>query len=333
MRDHLDDVFDCLMIEIPQLNLLVKYLTLNLQVTRIDKINKLINDPIFCADGKKDEELLLTNISFMHRLSKLIIVGVSVSALFWPTSHFVRRYQDETAVVPIYVPFDTDTWGKYSISVMFEVVPLIWVGYGHIALDFVVSTYYAQAEVQMKIIKYNLEHLFDANVYTSEESFRYRDEIDEDLKKRFVYYVQRFETLAWYTKEIDEIFNPAMSFQFFTSSMSLCMVVYRLSSTPVGTVPFVFLIVLILIYSTQVFLYCYFGNLVQYESQSLLDSVYLSDWVSVSPKFRRLLLIAMQRWSRTLAPRIAGIIPLSLNTFVSILKSAYSLYAVLGTRN
>ncbi|CAH1644187.1 unnamed protein product [Spodoptera littoralis] len=73
--------------------------------------------------------------------------------------------------------------------------------------------------------------------------------------------------------------------------------------------------------------------MVQYESDSIMTSVYLSDWLSASPQFRRDLIVAMLRWSKDITPRVSGIIPLSLATYVSVLKSAYSLFAVLSTKH
>ncbi|CAB3243903.1 unnamed protein product [Arctia plantaginis] len=331
--NNLDDVFDSLMIEIPQLNLIVKHLTLNLQTSRIAEINKVINDPIFEAKNKKDEEHLIKNNTDMHQLSKIMNICVCMCGLIWPASHFVRRYQDQNAVVPVYAPFSTDTWGGYSITVALEVVPLLWIGYGHLTLDCLISAYYAQTVVQLKIIKNNLQCLFDMDVDTRHMRSRYKDMSDPDLKRRLVYFIQRFDKLAWYTKEINKVFAPAVSFQFLTSSLTICMIANRLSCTPIFSVPFIFMFVVLLIISNQVFLYCYFGSLIHYESQSVVYSVYLSDWLSVSPYFRRMLLVAMVRWSRTLEPTVAGVIPLSLISFFTILKFAYSLYAILGTRH
>lgn len=87
---------------------------------------------------------------------------------------------------------------RFTWSVMCEVVPIFWAGYGHLALDCVVVTYYSAAEVQLKIIKYNLEHLFDADFTRAPYGdTQYRDIVDKDLRERFVHYVQRYETLAW----------------------------------------------------------------------------------------------------------------------------------------
>lgn len=87
---------------------------------------------------------------------------------------------------------------RFALSVTCEVVPLLWTGYGHITLDCVVATYYAQAEVQLKILKFNLEHLFDTeDVNANKSGSKYRDVTDPGLIPRFVYYVQRYEKLAW----------------------------------------------------------------------------------------------------------------------------------------
>ncbi|KAF9798555.1 hypothetical protein SFRURICE_008288 [Spodoptera frugiperda] len=246
-------------------------------------------DPIFAAKTKKDEEMLLDNIKTSHRLVKYMIISILLAGVFWSASFFAKRYQDPTAVVYIYTPFETVSWAGYSFSVMMEILPLPWTGFGHLGIDCLIATYYAQAEVQLKIIKY--------------------------------------------TKEVSKIFNHALAFEFFSSAAVLCMVTFKMSYTPMFSLTFAFFTVMLGVLLMQVLLYCYFGNMVQYESDSIITSVYLSDWLSASPRFRRDLLIAMQRWSKSITPRVSGIIPLSLATYVSVLRSAYSLFAVLSTKH
>ena len=88
---------------------------------------------------------------------------------------------------------------RFTCSILLEVAPLLWIGYGHLALDGLVATYYAQAEVQLKIIKYNLEHLFDNNGAARRFGV-YGDVADRDLRGRFIHYVQRYEAVAWYVR-------------------------------------------------------------------------------------------------------------------------------------
>ncbi|XP_022816227.1 odorant receptor 94b-like [Spodoptera litura] len=293
-------------------------------------------DPIFAAYSKKDEEMLLETTRNMHRIIKYVKIAVALAGVFWPGSLFAKRYQNPTAVVYIYTPFETHSWTGYSLSVLMEVLPIVWIGYGHLAIDCLVAAYYAQAEVQLKIIKYNLEHLFDTNGATDgAEDGRctaYRDELDRDLRGRFVHYVQRYETVAWYTNEISDVFNYAIFFELFSSSALLCLITFVMSYTPIVSIAFVFYTVMLIVLVIRVFVYCYFGNMVQFQSDSVATSVYLSGWLSVSPRFRRDILIAMLRWSKNITPIVFGIVPLSLDTYVSVLRAAYSLFAVLSTK-
>lgn len=84
---------------------------------------------------------------------------------------------------------------------MMEILPLPWTGFGHLGIDCLIATYYAQAEVQLKIIKYNLEHLFDTDgafdgTLNGRRIF-YVDQLDRDLRGRFVHYVQRYAAVTW----------------------------------------------------------------------------------------------------------------------------------------
>ncbi|KAH9641371.1 hypothetical protein HF086_012658 [Spodoptera exigua] len=238
---------------------------------------------------QKDEEMLLETTRTSHRLVKFMKISIIMAGVSWAGSLFAKRYQDSEAVVYIYSPFETVSWTGYSFSVMMEVLPLPWTGFGHLGIDCLIATYYAQAEVQLKIIKY--------------------------------------------TKEVSGIFNHALAFEFFGSAAVLCMVTFKMSYTPPFSMAFAFLAVMLGVLLMQVFLYCYFGNLVQYESDSIMTSVYLSDWLSASPRFRRHLLIAMLRWSKSITPRVSGIIPLSLTTYVSVSYcSQISLQLVRGSQ-
>ncbi|XP_037302407.1 putative odorant receptor 19b [Manduca sexta] len=186
------------------------------------------------------------------------------------------------------------------------------------------------AQVQLKMIKHNLKHLFD-ETSLNKSSGLYDDVTEKKLYKKFVYYVKRYERLVWYITEVNGVFNPSMTFQFLTSSITMCIVIYEMSETSVLSMEFIFLMVLIVILLIQVFLYCYYGNLVRHESESMNTCLYESEWTSSSPRFRRAMLIAMARWSKSMTTRVARIIPLALDTFISIIKFSYTLYTVMSS--
>ncbi|VVC98469.1 unnamed protein product [Leptidea sinapis] len=80
---------------------------------------------------------------------------------------------------------------------------------------------------------------------------------------------------------------------------------------------------------TELFLYCYFGNELTVESDQLAGAAYAMRWEDTSLPFRRSLLLLMLRARRPLRPAAGRVLPLSLETFLKILKSSYTFYAVL----
>ncbi|XP_037874908.1 odorant receptor 94b [Bombyx mori] len=317
-----------MMTEIPQLNLFLKCINLNLRSSRVDHLHELLNDPIFAAKTLKDKQHLIQNKKEVTRFARLLLTYVTVGGFIWPMSFCFRRIKDPNTVVPFYVPFTPDNWTKFILQLFMLCFPIFWVGYGHVTLDCLIVTYYAQAQVQLKIIKYNLENLFES----TKSDIRISNS-DVDVKNRFLHYVKRFDKVNWLINEVTDIFNPCLTFQFFTSSVAICMVIYKLSDTYIVSLEFVFLLNFIFVLLTQMFIYCYYGNVVSYESKYINTSLYLSDWSSASPGVRKMFLIVMPRWTRPLVVRIARVVPLSLDSFVSIVKSSYTLYTILVTKN
>lgn len=64
--------------------------------------------------------------------------------------------------------------------------------------------------------------------------------------------------------------------------------------------------------------YIYCNYYIVLQSFFVNDSLYASDWTSLSPKFRKQMSIAMARWAQYLKPCAAYIIPLSLTTFIGV---------------
>ncbi|KOB65086.1 Odorant receptor, partial [Operophtera brumata] len=66
----------------------------------------------------------------------------------------------------------------------------------------------------------------------------------------------------------------------------------------------------------QLFIYCYFGTQLKVESEFLNQSLYSTDWLSLSPRFRRQILLMMQYCYHPISPRTAYIVPMSLDTYI-----------------
>ncbi|KAM3967135.1 uncharacterized protein ACR2FA_011989 [Aphomia sociella] len=129
--------------------------------------------------------------------------------------------------------------------------------------------------------------------------------------------------------KIQDIFGDAIFYQFLVAGWILCTSAYRMINVNSASMEFVSMIMYIICILIEIFLYCFYGNEITYESEMLTAAVYDMNWLFLSGKHRRTLIIFMERIKRSIRPVAGFILPLSNSTFVSVVRSSYSFYAFL----
>ena len=76
---------------------------------------------------------------------------------------------------------------------------------------------------------------------------------------------------------------------------------------------------------------CYFGNEIQHDCGELLGDVYNIDWINGIN--RKNFLIIQENLKPQFQLKAAKVLQINLTTFLRILQSAYSLYALLRQMN
>nr|QZH55115.1 odorant receptor 19 [Achelura yunnanensis] len=315
------------------LNVTYKLITVNLNEERFQRLHDALEDDIFSAKCLKDEELMTNNKKQLDGVSRTINRTVTVIAVCWLLTPFLKKLADEEVILPAYFPFQTNDWVSFSCASVWITFVIIWVGYGHMTLNILIVGYYSQVKVQLSIVRYHLEHLADDDdEHSSNISTRryqsFKDYQSDLYQKKLVELIQRYDKAVWFSKEMESITSKAMLVQFSGSTGIVCTVVYKMTGLPLNTA-FIYIALYLACLLLELFVYCYYGTLLENESNFVNESVYLCDWTSLSPKFRKQLMIAMIRWSRPITPMAAGLVPLSLNTFIAVLRGSYTMYTIL----
>ncbi|XP_045528014.1 odorant receptor 59a-like isoform X5 [Pieris brassicae] len=86
--------------------------------------------------------------------------------------------------------------------------------------------------------------------------------------------------------------------------------------------PYAFVMIL------QIFVPAYLGTQLRYRSQDLVNAAYCSEWIARSESFKRSLKLFMLRANTPIVFSGCGLFPLTLDTFTSIMKTAYSFFTV-----
>lgn len=81
---------------------------------------------------------------------------------------------------------------------------------------------------------------------------------------------------------------------------------------------FSFYLTFIVALVVQIFLPCFLGNEMIFASNDLMNSAYNSSWEVMSIRYRKLLLILMERLKQRSRILVGKLFPLSLDTFTSV---------------
>ncbi|XP_026732296.1 odorant receptor 13a-like [Trichoplusia ni] len=133
--------------------------------------------------------------------------------------------------------------------------------------------------------------------------------------------------------ELDKLLVNIIGVYFFVATLTLCSVAVRLQTEVMGPMQLVSLIQYMCATLTQLFVFCRFGDAVMNESSlSMGQGPYAAATWCLSPRIRRDLAILSASMMRPRRLRAGPFSYLDLPSFIQVIRTAYSYYAVLGKR-
>uniref|UniRef100_A0A182JGJ2 Uncharacterized protein n=1 Tax=Anopheles atroparvus TaxID=41427 RepID=A0A182JGJ2_ANOAO len=143
------------------------------------------------------------------------------------------------------------------------------------------------------------------------------------LHRELVFIVQTHVSARKYIRQLEKLNAVNLLVIFCFICLLLCMGM-NVIATDIWSPIWFFLVAALF----KLFLLCYFGNRLIIESDTLADCVYSIDWVSMPLSEQRLVLIMIANAQPAL--EMNGIfMPLSMASFLSIMKASYSYYTLL----
>ncbi|XP_069704800.1 odorant receptor 10-like [Periplaneta americana] len=147
--------------------------------------------------------------------------------------------------------------------------------------------------------------------------------------------ISHHQQLLGLIAEMEEVLNIILFFQFFNSTGTICLIIFYITMNMdvKGIVDQLKFVQLLAVALAQVFLYCWFGNDLTYESDSLTKAIYDCPWYEAPIPFRKSVAIML---SRTMKPSyLTGgkLYVLSLETYRAIVGASFSYYTVLRNIN
>ncbi|XP_045762472.1 putative odorant receptor 92a [Maniola jurtina] len=152
----------------------------------------------------------------------------------------------------------------------------------------------------------------------------------EETRKNMRKCVNKHQELIELVNLLEILYSKSTLFNITSSSVLLCLsgfniVVVQKTGTVLKFASFLMLSL------SQVFLLCYFGDLLMSSSIELSQTVYSCRWYDVEPAIRRSVLIILIRSQKPCKVTACNFADLNLSAFSTILSRSYSCFALLKT--
>lgn len=154
-------------------------------------------------------------------------------------------------------------------------------------------------------------------------------------KEKLVTYIKFHQKTIEITRKVEKLFSITIFIEGLFSTLILCTTAFILTiiSPTTQTVFYIQNVFMLITWSLQILLPCYYSHRVQIMSDNLSASLFHSDWFNEDAEYRKIVEFFILNAKRPLKISALGIFKVDLETFVRIINSTYSLYAVIKSKN
>nr|WGO81810.1 olfactory receptor 136 [Microplitis mediator] len=166
--------------------------------------------------------------------------------------------------------------------------------------------------------------------------------INDLFLSRFTTCIKNHQRLIKIIRDLNAVLSPLMLVQFATSTCIICLNGYQMILSTNNSADFTKFTAFLAICFTELFFWCWYGNEFSYIADTLTHNQWISGWEdaydnnyyyfnSNNHKISNYVTISMIPTMHRLQFKSVGIFSLSMPTFLSVVKSSYSLLIILNT--
>ncbi|XP_068915595.1 odorant receptor 46a-like isoform X1 [Tenebrio molitor] len=213
-------------------------------------------------------------------------------------------------------PYDTTTSPNYEVTYFYQVVGIWFLAICNINMDTLMAALMMYTVTQCDILCNNLRNIKSG-----------------DRSKQIIECVQHHKKILSFAQSSNKVFNEMVLGQFFTTSASLALGMFEFTLVQPLSSEGIWVTMYLSSMTVQIFLYCWFGNLVEDRSSQIPYSAFESDWTGIPIEAKKNLLIFIMRSQKPIKMSAINLFSLSLSTFTTILRTSWSYFAVLRQVN
>nr|WCC57486.1 odorant receptor 29.2 [Papilio machaon] len=284
----------------------------------------ILDSDDFKGIDKTSKEIIENDVSKYKKMSNLYFCFCHLSYILGVAPVIVEYLLENHSELPISrynFLSDEIRHSYYKILYFYQSLST----YGHLIYNISVDTFINGliflTITQLKVLKYKLKGLnFKKQNLDSENNINVWS-LNHCLK--------HYDVILRYQSIVQEITSVTLFVIFGMASAIICVTLCGFFlGTAVNSLLFLFTYITAMV--LIIFVPSWLGTQLMYESQELGYAAYSSDWINSSKESKKSILIFMERTKTPMCIVGMKMFLLSLNTFITIMKSAYSFFTLIN---
>ncbi|XP_047362154.1 odorant receptor 94a-like isoform X2 [Vespa velutina] len=229
-----------------------------------------------------------------------------VSLITFTVSHFlfmslITDFRKRQLTFQAWLPFDDSmTPVVFYLTYAHQMIALTLGAMIHVALDTLISDLLLNICCQIRILENRLTN------------------ITNERKVILKLCIRHHECIYGFAADVNETFKFAIFVQFLASTFTVCFTLFQITKISVNSLEFLKMTLFMFGMLIQVYLYCWYGNLVTVKSEEIVYQMFDTDLMELNNDIKKSLLIMMHRTTRPIVIIVMNLFPLNIDSFVSV---------------
>ncbi|KAJ3663554.1 hypothetical protein Zmor_007805 [Zophobas morio] len=287
-------------------------------ISLVKTLMKMLNHELFQPRDVGQVVLVQPNLDSWKTIYQMFMVTALGGNLFWAAFPLFDTANGEKRLPFLaWYPYDTSISPFYQITYVHQVLTYTYIGFTHINTDTFIAALNMYISSQFDILCDNLKNLHFSN----------------NVKANLVKCIKHHWLILSFAEKTSQFLKSIILLQFFISVIIMGITLFQITIVAPFSAEFLFLVSYEMGIVAQIFIYCWFGNEVEVKSNNVSFAIYGSKWPDFSKEVQKNVWFFMFRSQTPVRMSSLNVFYLSLESFMAIVKTSWSYFALLQQVN
>ncbi|XP_044270428.1 odorant receptor Or1-like [Tribolium madens] len=297
----------------------VYYLITNMSVLK--QLLSILDTEMFQPKNSVQILEIESNIHVWKLIYKTFAYSCFSVNIFWAVYPLFDETDRRLPFIAWY-PYDTKITPFYEITYLHQILSLSFITTIHVNVDALAAALNVFNGSQFDILEDNLK-----NLHKLEKNGMV------DVKQNLTYCVSHHKHILSFADKCNKYLNWILFLQFFICGIAIGMTMFQLTLVVSFSTEFNAYLTYGIAITMQVFMYSWFGNEVKMKSSKVSYALFECEWIDFSQNVKKDLLFFIMRLQKPVELSAFNLFYLTLETFMKIMKTAWSYFALLHQVN